>query len=84
MNFTIFIGLLAAVCTTFSFLPQALQTIQTKNTKGISFFMYALFTLGTFLWVVYGIESQNFPIIFANSITLIFAIIILGYKIKYK
>jgi len=84
MNFSTVIGLLAAVCTTFSFLPQAIKTIQTKHTKGISFLMYALFTVGTFLWMVYGLESNNFPIIFANGITLIFAIIILGCKIKYK
>ncbi|MEO8852649.1 MAG: SemiSWEET transporter [Ginsengibacter sp.] len=84
MNFITIIGLLAAVCTTFSFLPQAIQTIHTKHTKGISFSMYAFFTLGTFLWMIYGLESHNLPIIFANTITLVFAVIILGYKIKYK
>lgn len=84
MNFITLIGLIAAACTTLSFLPQAIETIQTKDTKSISFFMYALFTLGTFLWTIYGLDTHNLPIIFANSITMIFAIIILGYKIKYK
>lgn len=84
MNSITIIGLFAAVCTTFSFLPQAMQTIESKHTKGISFFMYALLVPGTFLWVVYGILSYNLPVILANGISLIFAVIILGYKIKYK
>ncbi len=78
------IGLAAAFCTTASFLPQALQTIKTKNTKGISLYMYSLFTFGTLLWLVFGLFSHNLPVSIANGITLVLAVIILGYKIKYK
>lgn len=46
--------------------------------------MYALFAFGTLLWLLFGLLSYNLPIIIANSITLLFAIIILAYKIKYK
>ena len=78
------IGLSAAVCTTSSFLPQALHTIKTKDTKGISLSMYALFTFGTLLWLLFGLFSNNLPVSIANGITFILAIIILAYKIKYK
>jgi len=84
MNLTTLLGLAAAVCTTLSFLPQAVKTIQTKNTTGISLSMYALFTFGTLLWFLYGLFSTNLPIIIANGITLLFAVIILAYKIRYK
>ncbi|MDE3143552.1 MAG: SemiSWEET transporter [Bacteroidota bacterium] len=84
MNNITLLGLLAATCTTISFLPQAIKTIQTKNTSGISLFMYSLFAFGTLLWLLFGIFSTNIPIISANAITLIFSIIILVYKIKYK
>ena len=84
MNFITSLGLAAAFCTTLSFLPQAIKTIHTRNTKGISLRMYSLFTFGTLLWLLYGIFSYNFPIIVANDITLILAMIILTYKIKYK
>jgi MtN3 and saliva related transmembrane protein len=84
MNFITLLGLAAAVCTTLSFLPQAVKTIQTKNTSGISLSMYALFTFGTFLWFLYGLFSVNIPIIIANGITLLFALVILAYKIRYK
>jgi MtN3 and saliva related transmembrane protein len=78
------IGLLAAACTTFSFLPQAVKTIRTKDTTSISLSMYALFTVGTLLWFLYGLFSNNIPVYLANGITLIFAMIILLYKLKYK
>jgi len=78
------IGLLAAACTTFSFLPQAIKTIRTKDTQSISLSMYALFTLGTLFWLIYGVFTSNLPVYLANGITLIFALIILGYKVRYK
>ena len=46
--------------------------------------MYALFTLGTLLWLLYGLFTRNIPIYLANGVTLLFAMIILVYKIKYK
>ena len=84
MNLTAIIGYLAAFGTTVSFLPQAIKTIQTKNTSGISLSMYGLFTLGTLFWLIYGIMSGSLPVAIANAITLLFATIILVYKIRYK
>ena len=82
--YTSIIGYLAAFGTTVSFLPQAIKTIQTKDTSGISLYMYALFTLGTLLWLIYGIMSDSLPVAVANSITMVFASIILVYKLRYK
>lgn len=84
MNAVTILGLAAAFCTTASFLPQAIKTIKTKDTSGISLYMYFLFAFGTLLWFLYGIFSKNVPIIAANGITLVFTIIILFYKIKFK
>jgi len=74
----------AAFCTTGSFLPQSIKTIQTKDTSGISLSMYSLFALGTLLWLSYGLLTNNLPVAIANGVTFLFAAIILGYKIKYK
>lgn len=78
------IGLMAAFCTTVSFLPQAMKTIQTKDTSGISLYMYALFTAGTLFWLIYGLLSHSLPVTIANAVTFVFASVILAYKIKYK
>jgi MtN3 and saliva related transmembrane protein len=84
MNLVTIIGLLAAFGTTVSFLPQAIKTIHTKDTSGISLSMYALFTVGTLLWLIYGLMSGSMPVTIANAITFIFASIILVYKMIYK
>lgn len=84
MNSVTALGLAAAFCTTASFLPQALKTIKTKGTSGISLSMYSLFALGTVLCFFYGLFTGNSPIYIANGITLIFTIIILGFKIRFK
>jgi len=77
------IGLVAAFCTTVSFLPQAIQTFKTKKTKDISLPMYSILTLGVFLWLVYGLFISSTPIIAANAVTFIFASSILILKIKH-
>jgi MtN3 and saliva related transmembrane protein len=73
------IGFIAAAFTTLSFLPQAIKVIKTKNTSGISFSMYLMFTIGVSLWLIYGIFTKQLSISIANGITLIFAIIILKH-----
>ncbi len=78
------IGLAAAACTTFAFLPQALLVIRTKQTQGLSLSMYSLFTLGVFLWLLYGLITMDYPVIIANTVTFLFAATILGMKLKYK
>jgi len=84
LAYTDIIGYMAAFGTTVSFLPQAIKTIQTKDTSGISLYMYMLFTAGTFLWLIYGLMSHSLPVAVANVITFVFASIILVYKLKYK
>ncbi|MEN9571074.1 MAG: hypothetical protein RL172_2305 [Bacteroidota bacterium] len=78
------VGFAAAFCTTVSFLPQAVKTIRTKDTSGISLFMYLLFTIGTLLWLIFGLYTHNIPVAAANAVTMAFAMVILFYKIKFK
>lgn len=74
-------GYLAAILTTVSFLPQAILTIRTKNTKSISLGMYSIFTIGVFFWVLYGIQKKDYAIISANVLTMVLALVILIYKL---
>ncbi len=75
------IGYIAAFCTTASFLPQAILTIRTGDTDSLSLSMYSLFTIGVVFWLLYGIDKQDYAIIWANSITLILSATILLFKI---
>jgi MtN3 and saliva related transmembrane protein len=84
MDWVQILGFAAAFGTTASFIPQAVKTIRTKDTSGISLVMYMLFTTGCLLWLLFGIFTNNTPIIIANAITATFAMVILYYKIKYR
>jgi MtN3 and saliva related transmembrane protein len=66
------------------YIAAASTTIKTKDTKAISLGMYVLFTFGVLMWLIYGIFNTDWPIIVANGVTLILAIVILFYKMKYK
>ncbi|MBR8837514.1 MAG: SemiSWEET family sugar transporter [Stigonema ocellatum SAG 48.90 = DSM 106950] len=84
MDLITILGLLAGTLTTISFLPQMIQTWQTKSAKDVSLAMLITFITGICLWLIYGIYLQALPIILANGVTLFFNIIILGLKIKYR
>lgn len=84
MNFITILGLSAAMLTTVAFLPQVLQTWRTKSAKDVSYLMLITFMSGLFLWLIYGIYLQAWPIILANSTTLALNFVILWLKIKYR
>jgi len=77
------IGYVAAVLTTISFVPQVWQIWGTKITKGISLRMYVLFTTSVGLWLVYGIMITAWPMILANTITVILAALVLILKLRH-
>ncbi|MCZ4297472.1 SemiSWEET transporter [Henriciella marina] len=76
-----FLGLVAACLTTASFVPQAILVIRTRNTDGLSLYMYLLFTTGIAFWLVYGVMIGSLPIIIANLITVVLASMILTVKL---
>jgi MtN3 and saliva related transmembrane protein len=45
--------------------------------------MYSLFTAGVALWLAYGILLAAWPIIIANSITLLLAGTVLVLKLRF-
>jgi MtN3 and saliva related transmembrane protein len=77
------IGLLAATLTTACWLPQALKTIRSKDTSGISLVTQVMFTVGVFLWLIYGIHLGNWPLMVANAVTFVLVSVILVLKLKH-
>ncbi len=76
------IGYVAAFLTTLSFLPQAIQTLKTRDTSGISLLMYSMFVVGVALWLIYGLLIGNKVIVIANSITFFLSGAVLFVKLK--
>lgn len=76
-------GYLAAAMTTLAFVPQALKTIRTRDTRSISLGMYVVFTIGIAFWLVYGIAMNSMPMILSNIVTFLLSATILGLEIKH-
>jgi MtN3 and saliva related transmembrane protein len=76
-------GYVAAILTTGAFLPQAVKTLRSRDTRGISLEMYVVFTIGVAFWMAYGIVLQSWPMILSNAITLSLSGAILTMKLRY-
>ncbi len=83
MNWIEVIGALAGTLTTIAFLPQVVKTWRSRSAEDISLFMFLLFSTGVALWLVYGVAIGSAPVIAANAVTLILALLILALKIRY-
>lgn len=77
-------GYIAAVLTTLAFVPQALKTIRSRDTRGLSLGMYVVFTIGVGFWLAYGISLESWPMILSNIVTFGLSATILAMKLKYK
>jgi MtN3 and saliva related transmembrane protein len=81
--FIMLIGLTGASLTTFAYLPQSIKAIRTKHTKDLSMPMLVMLIFGVTCWVIYGLLLKDIPLIFANSISLIFMLILFFVKKKF-
>jgi mtN3/saliva family protein len=48
------IGSIAAILTTFAFLPQVVCVVKTKDTESIALGMYVMQVIGIALWLAHG------------------------------
>lgn len=78
------LGSAAAFLTMFGFLPQIIKIYKTKSAKDISLFALLQFTLGIFLWILYGIHLRDPIIITANTVSISTLFIALILYFKYK
>lgn len=77
------IGMIAGTLTTLAFLPQVMQVVKTKSTEDISLVMYIVFITGVAFWLLYGILLGAWPVIIANIVTFILALIVLVMKLRF-
>ena len=78
------LGLVAGTLTTAAFVPQVVKIWRTRSTHDISLGMFSLFNAGLLLWLGYGILIGSVPIVVSNLVTLVLALTILFFKLRYK
>jgi MtN3 and saliva related transmembrane protein len=83
MGAIFYIGTVAAVITTGSFIPQVLK-IRKQGGEDLSYPMLLLFLCGTILWLAYGILLHAAAVIWANGITAILVTLAIALKMNYS
>ena len=60
--------------------PQIVKIFRTKSAKDLSITTNIIFLLSSCVWLLYGIELSNYPLIIANIIyVLTYGLIIIGF-----
>ncbi len=77
------VGSVSAVLTTSAFVPQVVRVWRLRDATDISFPTFAIFSVGLVGWLSYGLLVSSIPIVAANSITLVLALVIVGLKLKF-
>lgn len=73
-------GALLAIC----LIPQVYKSWKTKSTKDISVSWTLLYMAGLFLWFLYGIGLQAFPIIIFAGLEFLMATSLFALKLIYR
>jgi len=74
------IASIAAFFTMIGYIPQAIKTIKTRDTSGISFWMYLFTIIGVIFWLIFALMINNVPMIFKNITVIILGGIVLYIK----
>ena len=78
------LGYIAGICTAIVFLPQSIQTLKTKDVKGLALSTYIIYNIGMLSWILYGIYLHSIQMIIFNSISFVFSSLILYMIISQR
>ena len=78
------LGLVAAVLTTSGFLPQIVKTWKTKDVSSLSLPMYLVLCTGMVLWLIYGVLTNSFALVAANTVSSSLTLLLVVFILKYK
>ena len=76
------IGYIASICMICGYLPQAIETMRTRDTDGIATPTFLALGAGSVFFVVQGIMLGNMPLVITNVITTVCSVIIFAIKLR--
>ncbi|MGH2341488.1 SemiSWEET family sugar transporter [Segnochrobactraceae bacterium EtOH-i3] len=77
------VGFAAAFLTTLCWVPQAIKILRSRDAAAISLITQLAFTVGIFLWLLYGFLLGRPSLIAANTVTFVLAAAILFLKLRF-
>ena len=83
MNLTPYIGLLAGILTSGAAIPQVIKTYRSKHARDLSMWQLVLLNLGMVLWLIYGLQIGDRPLILANLFSIACYTGLIIMKVRY-
>lgn len=78
------VGAAGGIVSSITFLPQVIKIWKTRSAKDLSMATLLFLVLNVSLWLLYGILTNLYPIIFTNAIVLSMVFIMLYFKLTFK
>ncbi len=79
-----YLGYLGSFLTSITFVPQVYKAWQTKSVGDLSKWMVLIVIASAGIWLVYGIAIKSGPVMVANTVVLIFALVLLYFTYRFK
>ena len=74
------LAVITGVVSSFAMIPQVYRIFRRKSAKDLSIWTYAYMLAAGAIWVLYGLDIQNFPIVISNLIgTLAMIAVVVGW-----
>lgn len=77
------IGLVAAFLTTVAAVPQVVRSWRTRHVRDISLWQPVLLVAGMILWLWYGLELGDLPLIIGNIVSLALNLTLIYLKFHF-
>ena len=77
------IGLAAAFLTTMAAVPQVVRSWRTRHVRDISLWQPVLLVIGMLLWLWYGLELGDLPLIIGNIVSLALNLTLIFFKLRF-
>ena len=84
MNIIQIMTVVAGIAMSFGYYPQAYKIWRLKSAKEISLLNYSITSIGTPIWLIYGIALQDPVLITSFSISVIGTWLVLLLTIRYR
>jgi len=78
-----YLGYFAGLLTVSSFLPQVIRTWQTRQTRDLSLGMFGLLATASTFWIIYGIATNDWPVIATNTGMVLLNGALAAAKLRY-
>ena len=84
MNIYESMGLLGALLSSITFLPQVVRTWKIRSAEDLSMGMLVIVFCSTIVWLIYGFALWLIPVIIANTAIMLLSTILIYFKITFK